>query len=239
MALNDSVGIPKWQRSTIHIPAKQNDRGYLIILTITDCGQNIVDPSDTATFREAKPDGTFYYGDCVVNSDGTVSLPIDDAGQMLAVAGYALFDVTIKNNAGVTKSTQNFVLDIQAAPGGESIPSSNVWIELEQLIERVDAYENDAEAYAAGTRDGVPVEPGDPAYNNNAPYYLQQTTEQAASARQSAANAEDAAERAEQAANTAGYLDVEIVDGHLIYTRTDAVDVDFVLENGYLIMEAI
>ena len=47
------------------------------------------------------------------------------------------------------------------------------------------------------------------------------------------------ADRAEQAANTAGYLDVEIVDGRLIYTRTDAVDVDFALNNGRLIMEAI
>ena len=55
----------------------------------------------------------------------------------------------------------------------------------------------------------------------------------------SAASAYTDAERAEQAASTAGYLDVEIVDGRLIYTRTDAVDVDFALNNGRLIMEAI
>ena len=64
----------------------------------------------------------------------------------------------------------------------------------------------------------------------------------AASASASAASAADSyrdAERAEQAANNAGYLDIEIVDGNLIYTRTDAVDVDFVLNNGHLIMEVI
>lgn len=61
----------------------------------------------------------------------------------------------------------------------------------------------------------------------------------ATSARESAASAYADAERAEQAASTAGYLDVEIVDGRLIYTRTDAVDVDFALNNGRLIMEAI
>jgi hypothetical protein len=61
----------------------------------------------------------------------------------------------------------------------------------------------------------------------------------ATSASQSAASAYADAERAEQAANNAGYLDVEIVDGRLIYTRTDAVDVDFALNNGRLIMEAI
>ena len=64
----------------------------------------------------------------------------------------------------------------------------------------------------------------------------------AESASESAASAADSyrdAERAEQAANNAGYLDIEIVDGNLIYTRTDAVDVDFVLDNGHLIMEVI
>ena len=56
----------------------------------------------------------------------------------------------------------------------------------------------------------------------------------------SAADAYRDAERAEQAANTAGYMDVEIIDGRLIYTRTDAVDVDFELnDNGHLLMEVI
>lgn len=55
----------------------------------------------------------------------------------------------------------------------------------------------------------------------------------------SAADAYRDAERAEQAANTAGYMDVEIIDGRLIYTRTDAVDVDFELKNGHLLMEVI
>lgn len=61
----------------------------------------------------------------------------------------------------------------------------------------------------------------------------------ATSASASAASAVTNAERAEQAANTAGYIDVEIVGGRLIYTRTDAVDVDFALDDGRLIMEAI
>ena len=55
-----------------------------------------------------------------------------------------------------------------------------------------------------------------------------------------AADAARDADRAEQAANTAGYLDVEIDErGHLIYVRTDMVDVDFALVDGHLIMEAV
>lgn len=60
-----------------------------------------------------------------------------------------------------------------------------------------------------------------------------------ANAALSASAADTSADRAEQAATTAGYLDVEIVNGRLIYTRTDAVDVDFELENGRLLMEVI
>ena len=47
------------------------------------------------------------------------------------------------------------------------------------------------------------------------------------------------AERAEQAAGVAGYMFVEIVDGHLIYERTDQVDVDFELDGGHLYMEGV
>ena len=61
----------------------------------------------------------------------------------------------------------------------------------------------------------------------------------ASAASVSATSAYNDAERAEQAAATAGYLDVEIVDGDLIYTRTDAVDVDFELVEGNLVMEAV
>lgn len=68
---------------------------------------------------------------------------------------------------------------------------------------------------------------------------VEQTGEDVADAALSASEAYTSAERAEQAATTAGYLDVEIVNGRLIYTRTDAVDVDFELENGRLLMEVI
>lgn len=47
------------------------------------------------------------------------------------------------------------------------------------------------------------------------------------------------ADRAEQAANNAGYMDVDVVNGRLVYTRTDAVDTDLSLVNGRLIMRAI
>ena len=60
----------------------------------------------------------------------------------------------------------------------------------------------------------------------------------ATSASQSASSASRDADRAEQAAAESGYMDVEIVNGRLIYTRTDNVNVDFGLVDGHLVMEA-
>jgi len=66
------------------------------------------------------------------------------------------------------------------------------------------------------------------------------TTQKAQEATESADRAEESADRAEQAAAEAGFMDVEIdSNGHLIYTRTDAVDVDLKLVNGHLILEAV
>ena len=47
--------------------------------------------------------------------------------------------------------------------------------------------------------------------------------------------AEHFADLAEQCAAIAGYMDMEIVNGHLIYRRTENVDVSFLLQNGRLI----
>lgn len=176
MGLNENLSIDIARRYTTHIPAKQADHGYDIVMRILRNGVDIVTPSsDTATFRAGKPDGTIYYGNATVNEDKTVSIHVDDDGQMLAVPGCVVVDVTLNDGSGAVKSTQNFVIDVQAAPGGEAIPSTSVFIELQELVDETKDLNVEAEAYAAGTRDGVPVEPGDPAYHNNAPYYLQET----------------------------------------------------------------
>lgn len=70
----------------------------------------------------------------------------------------------------------------------------------------------------------------------------QSATEAAASATAAQDSADDAAEsadRAEQAAGQSGYMFFHIDEnGHLIYERTDNVDVDFYLLNGHLYVRA-
>ena len=70
----------------------------------------------------------------------------------------------------------------------------------------------------------------------------QSATDAAASASdaaQSATEAETSADRAEQAAGQSGYMFFYIDEnGHLIYQRTDNVDVDFYLSDGHLYVRA-
>lgn len=68
---------------------------------------------------------------------------------------------------------------------------------------------------------------------------VEQTAQDVIDADESARSAAESADRAEQAANNAGYMDVDVVNGRLVYTRTDAVDTDLSLVNGRLIMRAI
>lgn len=74
---------------------------------------------------------------------------------------------------------------------------------------------------------------GTPSATNNALYYAGQ-------AANSATSAEQSADRAEQSAATAGFMEMQMDEyGHLIYIRTDQVDVDFEMdENGHLVMKS-
>ena len=63
--------------------------------------------------------------------------------------------------------------------------------------------------------------------------------ESEAAAQASADDAAESADKAEQAAGQAGYMFFHIDEnGHLIYERTDNVDVDFYLLNGHLYVRA-
>ena len=85
-------------------------------------------------------------------------------------------------------------------------------------VQSADQSAEDAEAWAVGKRGGEDVPETDETYHNNSKFY---------------------ADMAEQAAATAGYMYMTIDgDGHLIYEKTDSVDVDFTIEDdGHLIVE--
>lgn len=200
----------------------------------------VIDPSWNAKIRWSKPDSTIVYKDALgTNDDGTiVYVELDyqmtyyygEFNQSLelfvdqdTVACSALLPITIDRNP------------IQKV----DVESTTEWKELEDAVadatqaaqESKDARDVsvdsslESEAWAVGTKSGVPVASADPQYNNYSKYWAGQSAE--------------SADRAEQAANKLGWMHVYIdSNGDLIFVKTPLVPVNLKLIDGDLIMEA-
>lgn len=127
-------------------------------------------------------------------------------------------------NSAVEQTGQDAESASQSAQSAESAKTA-----AESARDTAEEYANDAESSAASASTSA----------SQASASASASAQSEQSANTSASNASRDADRAEQAANNAGYMDVDIVNGRLVYTRTDAVDTDFSLVNGRLIMEAI
>ena len=206
----------------------------------------IMDPSWTAKIRWSKPDTTIVYKDALgTNADRTiVYVELDyqmtyyygEFNQVLelfvdenTVAGSAYLPITIDRNP------------IQKV----DVESTTEWQELEQAVEDATAmaqeakdardgsinYSLESEAWAVGTKDGVPVESTDPQHDNHSKYWAGQSAE-------SADEAEDWADKAEQAANKLGWMHTFIDHrGHLMFIKTPLVPVNLKLIDGHLYSE--
>ena len=111
-----------------------------------------------------------------------------------------------------------------------------------QAAETAQSGAEDAEREAKAARDqAITAESNAAESARQAAGSAQTAAQQAGESAASAEDSERSAERAEQAAANAGFMWVEMDEnGHLIYTRTDAVDVDLELdEDGHLIMEVV
>lgn len=83
-------------------------------------------------------------------------------------------------NEEVILYAPSFEMEVTSADVDEShLPESPVFTALEELLQEFTSRTFDAEAYAVGTRNGVPVTEGDPAYKNNAKYIKDEIVEEA------------------------------------------------------------
>lgn len=187
----------------IHV--SQNDVGRTIILNITD-GNDWYDLTGcTVKLQGTKPSGLGYTVAGTVNGH---TVTIITTKQMTDEYGNIASELNVTKN-DLAIGTANLILAVERDPHPEHTTDGSV----EELIPTITLLMETAEAYAVGTRSGVPVASDDPAYQNNAKFY---------------------ADVLGQAAANAGYMFMDIVDGDLIYTRTDNVQVDFELDDGDL-----
>ncbi len=204
MAETRNINItPGGTTPVIHV--SQNDVGRSITMNVTD-GDGWYDlTGSTVKLQGIKPSGLGY------TVEGTVSghtVTIVTTKQMTDEHGNIASELKVTKNNTVI-GTANIILAVERDPHPDHTYDGS----LDELIPTITLLMETAEAYAVGTRSGVPVSSDDPAYQNNAKFY---------------------AEALDQAAANAGYMFFDIVDGELIYTRTDNTQVDFELDDGDL-----
>lgn len=128
----------------------------------------------TVTILGTKPDVTGFQYPCTY-SGNVVSFTEEQ--QITVVKGDVRAEIRITNGNDELIGSVNFIIRVEpAALADETIISETELPLIEQALEDlplVEQYKKDAEAWANGTRNGVPVSSSDPTYEKNARYYAE------------------------------------------------------------------
>ena len=151
--------------------ASQFDVGREIQFNLYDGATAFVPPAGTAIrFEGKKSDGNGFSYACTYN-DNVVTVALTD--QMTVFAEEVPCELRLDYN-GTDIGTINVILAIEKSPIDENTPMSDT--EIPAIIELARNEQYNAEAWAEGTRNGVPVGPTDPTYENNAKYYAEHSS---------------------------------------------------------------
>ena len=141
------------------VGAKQGDVNSRIIRAlITEDGVPATfDVGTTAYFRLRKPDGKVILNEATVEPENHV-VSVTLVGQALTAAGRGYADITLYDAQKRVLSTIAFILHIMASPNvvGEAI-SSNEFGYLQTVVDNANDTIHESEAWAVGTRAGIPV----------------------------------------------------------------------------------
>ena len=141
------------------VGAKQGDSNSRIIrIFITKDGDKYIIPSNcTAQFRLKKPDGKAVLNEAVIDYvNNCINVLLTE--QTLAASGRGYADVTLYGPQREVLSTIAFILIIMAAPNiANEATSSNEFGYLQAVVDNANATIHESEAWAIGTRAGLPV----------------------------------------------------------------------------------
>ena len=137
--------------------------------------------SYAAFIQGTKPDNHgFQYAGTIDDVNNIVTFDITE--QMTACFGDVTVELVITDGLDDRIATGNFVIAVEKAALSDTTIISDTELPLieeaaeiaQQMptyVAIIEGYAEDAEAYAIGEREGVPVTSDDPAYENNAKYY--------------------------------------------------------------------
>lgn len=127
-------------------------------------------PSAVASMVIKPPVGDIYPKE--ITQDGNI-ITWDVTQVDCSYPGSGEYQLTFTDDGEIIKSyIGRFNIKPSLSTTGTPPTPLEDWLEeAQEALEQFEQATSDAEAYAVGTRDGVPVEEGDPAYHNNAKYY--------------------------------------------------------------------
>lgn len=142
------------------VNAKQGDANSRIIrIFITENGNDYIIPANaTAAFRLKKPDGKAILNEAIIDYN-TNSISVTLTGQALSASGRGYADIILYGSSQEILSTVSFILIIMSAPDVvDEIVSSNEFTYLQTIVDNANIAIHESEAWANGTRDGIPVQ---------------------------------------------------------------------------------
>ena len=162
---------PGGVKPVIHV--SQYDIGRQFSLRLFDGSLPYTPPTGALIFINGlKPDGKgFSYTDNVSVDENVVT--ITTTIQMTLLEGTVRCELRLYQN-GVNIGTVNFDMVVEHSPLNENTDISET--EIPAIIALAEEQELDAEAWAKGTRNGVPVLPTDPTYHDNAKWWAEHAT---------------------------------------------------------------
>ena len=154
------------------IYASQFDVGREITFNLYDGSTAYTPPAgSTIRFEGKKSDGNGFSYNCTY-VDNVVTMALTD--QMTVFAEEVPCELRIADTDNNDIGTLNILLSVEKSPIDGNTPMSDT--EIPAIIELARTEQYNAEAWAEGTRNGTPVGPTDPTYQNNAKYYAEHSS---------------------------------------------------------------
>lgn len=201
---------------------KQGDFGFQIAIEILDFDLTGVTPQ--IVFR--KPTGAVESTSLTL-SGTTYTYTIQ--GTELDTPGTCICDIKLKNSTTQRISTASFMYSVDADTlDGLNEHARSYSNTIEQIWTTLQDYSEDSEAWAVGTKNGVPVDSQAPQHANNAKWY----------ATRADSDAQSSAELYTKFVNAMGIgtFNYNGNNGHLYYDAAPQGTITFSLDDGHLIL---
>lgn len=150
---------------------KQGDSGNSeIIALVTNNGVNVFDTNIIPEIVFKRPDGKSIISNMTIKGSNYNYVFV---GNELAVPGIVIMDIKITDSEGRVSTNSVKFECVEDTLGYDPEGSKTYDNPVSELVEEIMESSSDSEAWARGTRDGVPVSEDDETYNNNAKYYAE------------------------------------------------------------------